>query len=55
MYIVGALAYGVFLVWKVVYVIGSVNEMRAAGKIAMRQSVDVTPGGTQIGVAMSYC
>jgi hypothetical protein len=50
----GSLVYSAVRIWEIVDVIKTVNEMRAAGKVAMRPVLEIGPGSTQVGVSLSY-
>ncbi len=52
--VAGSLAFSAFRLWEFIDVLGSVNEMRTSGRITARPAVEIRPGGTEVGVALSY-
>jgi hypothetical protein len=52
--VLGSLFYSGFRIWEVVDVIKTVNEQQAAGKVTLMPSMRLEPGGTQLGVTLSY-
>jgi hypothetical protein len=64
--VVGSLAYSGFRIWEVVDIFGTVNELRAAGKISLqpfvqpapaagsRRGTEPRPCGAQVGLILAY-
>ena len=52
--IAGGLVYTAARIWELVDIFAVVNEQRAAGELAMRPVIELGPGASHVGVALSY-